>query len=578
MADQASQDNQTQTQDPAVGDSGQSNATPQSQTGMAMSHNVDQVNREFQESSTLKKAKDMGLPYIDIAKTPLNPDFLKLLTIEEAREGRMIPFFKVGKKLRVTLEDPNAIKTQELIKKLQEQGYEIIINLSSPAGIEDALKIFDQTQKYQDIDLVDTVDQQSIQTYEKEIAGLAEVAKKLETVTAGQGLNLIDVGALKTGASDVHYEPGPTNVILRFRIDGVLHKVMDIKPAIYQNLINQIKYESKMKLNVNAVPQDGRYSFMFNKLSVGVRVSSIPTPYGESFVCRYLVSDEKPKSIEDLGFQGLALTKLSKVCGISHGMVLSTGPTGSGKTSTLYSILNQMNSPENKIITLEDPVEYTIDGVTQSQINEAQGYTFAGGLRTVLRQDPDVVMLGEIRDLETAETAAQAALTGHVVLSTLHTNSAIETIPRLANMGLPPFMIGPALNTIIAQRLVRKVCAGCVQMVDLEDCEKKEFECMIKTLDAVNKAAVIEMPTKIPKVGGCDKCSDTGYKGRLVIAEVVTINSTIRDLILKQASTVDLIAAARKEGIITIREDGFMKVAQGLTTMEEVYRVTNVIG
>jgi len=538
---------------------------------------MSNINRDFQEKAVLKQAESLNLPYVNIGKTPLNPDFLKLVSLDEARKSRIIPFFRVGKKVRVAVEDINNSDTKAVIKDLESKGFEINMNLASSAGIDDALNIYDQTQKYKKIEIIESVEEKSIKTYEKEIAGLKELSAKLDTVTAEEGLNLLDIGAMKTGASDVHYEPSEKIVNVRFRIDGVLHNVFEIKTDTYRRLANQLKYVSHMQLNVTTVPQDGRYDFKFNEQRIAVRVSSIPTPYTESFVCRYLPSEEIALSFEDLGFQGLALTKLNKVCDISHGMVLVTGPTGSGKTTTLYSILSKMNTPEAKIITLEDPVEYNLHGVTQSQIDEKRDYDFAKGLRAILRQDPDIVMLGEIRDLETAQTAAQAALTGHVVLSTLHTNSAIETIPRLVNMGLPPFMIGPSLNTIIAQRLVRKVCPKCSTLDPISDSAKKEFGEIMNNLKNVNPGDAIAVPEKVQVAHGCDACSQTGYKGRLVICEVITLNNAMKDLILNKASLVELIAAARKDGMITMKEDGFRKVAQGLTTLEEVYRVTNVL-
>jgi type IV pilus assembly protein PilB len=537
---------------------------------------VEQVNREFQEMSTLKVAKDLGLPYVNIAKTPLNPDFFKLVDFEAAKVARLLPFFKVGKKVRVAVEDPENDDTKKLIAQLEEQGFEVNINLASAAGITDVMKIFENTQQYKKLEIVDEVEEKSVDTFEKEIADLSSLPEKITGITAQEGLNMINMGAIKTGASDIHYEPEETKVIARFRIDGILHKAFELPPDLYKNISNQIKFEAKMKLNTTTIPQDGRYLFNLNDKKVAVRVSSIPTPYGESFVCRFLSGGKKKISLEDLGFQGLALKKLQKACEISHGMVLATGPTGSGKSTTLYALLNAMNDDENKVITLEDPVEYNIEGVTQSQIDEKNGYTFVSGLRTVLRQDPDIVMLGEIRDIETAETATQASLTGHVLLSTLHTNSAIETIPRLINMGLPPFMVAPSLDTIIAQRLVRKVCLKCSTKEVISESAKKEYAEMMNNLKNVNPGAVVDTPSELPKVHGCGSCSNTGYQGRLVVAEVVTITAEMKDLILAEASIVDLIAAARKEGILTMREDGFIKVAQGLTTLEEVYRVTSV--
>ncbi|MBD3330165.1 hypothetical protein GF354_01385 [Candidatus Peregrinibacteria bacterium] len=544
---------------------------------LAPTGEVEAVNRELQEKATLRKAKEMNIPYVNIAKTPLNPDYLKAVEFEDAKRGRLIPFFKVGKKLRIATDDPNRPETKAVIADLQNNDMEVSVNLASTSGIDDALKAYEKSASaYKKVDIVEKVEEGKIQNFAKEIEDLSTLPKKLEELTAEQGLNLLNIGAMKTNASDVHYEPYTDKVEVRFRIDGVLNKVFDLKPEVYKNISNQIKYESKMKLNVYNIPQDGRYTFTFNEKTVAVRVSSIPTPEGESFVCRYLPGGKKQLKFDELGFQGLAYKKLDNASKISQGMILVTGPTGSGKTSTLYSLLSVMNTPQNKVITLEDPVEYAIEGVTQSQIDEKGGYTFTDGLKTLLRQDPDVIMLGEIRDIDTAETASQAALTGHVLLSTLHTNSAIETIPRLINMGLPPFMVAPTLDTVIAQRLVRRVCPDCVKQEPINDSEKKAFEQVMTNLENVNKSAVVPIPEMLPKVTGCDKCSNTGYRGRVAVVEIFNVTSEMKDLILNNSSSIKMIVAARKEGMITMREDGFLKVAQGLTTLEEVYRVTNV--
>ncbi|MBL4695091.1 type II/IV secretion system protein [Candidatus Gracilibacteria bacterium] len=444
------------------------------------SDNLGQINREFQEKSVMRLAKELNLSYVNLEKTPLNPDFLKLIPLETSKQARLVSFYLKGKKLKVAVEDHERAETLAVLEELRKQGYEPVISLASIAGMSYAIKHYENKDDFKKIDIVKTVDTAKIGTYEKEIANLASLGDKLEGVPAPEALNLVNLGAVKTGVSDVHYEPDAKSCTVRFRIDGVLHKVFEIKSKTYENLANQIKYQCKMQMNVYTIPQDGRYDFDFNEKKIAVRVSSIPTPYGESFVCRFLSGDNKNIGLEELGFQGTALKKLQNACAISQGMVLVTGPTGSGKSTTLYTLLGTMNTPENKVITLEDPVEYNIPGVTQSQIDEKHDYTFANGLRSILRQDPDIVMLGEIRDLPTAETAAQAALTGHVLLSTLHTNSAIETIPRLINIGLPPFMVAPALNTIVAQRLVRKVCKHCSKLELITDSEREEFEKVVE--------------------------------------------------------------------------------------------------
>lgn len=331
-----------------------------------------------------------------------------------------------------------------------------------------------------------------------------------------------------------------------------------------------------MKMNVTTIPQDGRYSFKINDRKVDVRVSSIPTQYGESFVCRLLDSGKSFLSFAELGFQGTYLEKMEKLPDLSHGMILVTGPTGSGKTTTLYSLLSRFNQPASKVITLEDPIEYHIEGISQSQIDESHGYNFADGLRTILRQDPDTVMIGEIRDLETANVAAQAALTGHVMLSTLHTNSAIESIPRLVNMGLPEFIVAPALHTIVAQRLVRKLCVCATKRAMTPD-ETMKFTKDLEGIRVVLPSApVTAVPAEILEAKGCELCSKTGYHGRLVIAEIVTIDADMQELILSKASAAKLYELARKKGMISMQEDGVLKVLQGQTTMDEVFQATNL--
>ncbi|MBA4336483.1 type II secretion system protein GspE [bacterium] len=539
-----------------------------------MSQGLESIDRDYLEQATLEKAKELGLSYINIAKAPINPDLLKILKPDTAKNALMMPFFRIGKRLRIAVVDPNNAETKRVIEELKKQKYLLNINLASLTGLEEILKLYESDQYQVKKEIQTTYSEKEVQEYEKELVNLADLGPKVETVTSEEGLQLINMGAMKTGASDIHFEPGAKAVRIRFRIDGVLHKVFELDAATYKNLSNQIKYLAKMKLNVSSVPQDGRFSFELNQRKIDVRVSDIPTQFGESFVFRLLDSERGLLSYEDMGFKHDYLKKMNNLINMSHGMILCTGPTGSGKTSTLYSVLDQFNSPESKIITLEDPIEYNLDGVSQSQINEKRGYNFADGLKSVLRQDPDVVMIGEIRDIDTAETASQAALTGHVVLSTLHTNSAVETIPRLINMGLPPFMVAPALHTIIAQRLVRKVCDNCKVMRSIPEAKLKDIQ---KTVEAINKIKPdlkIEIPAKLPHPAGCDKCSHTGYSGRIAIHEIINLDYEIRDMILKEESSNNILLAARRKGLITMREDGILKVLEGLTTLEEVVRVT----
>ncbi len=537
---------------------------------------VSDINRDFEEREAAERAQKMGMSYIDISQVHINPDHLKVITGAEANQSLVIPFFKVGKKLRLAIAHPTDPGTQAIIRKLKEQDFAINVNLASETGLRDALKTYGKIQSGEVINTQNIIDEKQISSYQEEIENLGALKKKISTVTAEEALNFLNVGALKTGASDIHYQPEEGRVQVRFRIDGVLQEVLEIDRNTYSYISNQLKYKAGMRLNVTNVPQDGRYYFTVNERKIDVRVSSIPTEYGESFVCRLLDSRKKSFKFEELGFEGRNLELLNKALDLPNGMILVTGPTGSGKTTTLYSALNALNKPENKIITLEDPIEYHLNGITQSQINEKRGYSFGSGLRAILRQDPDIVMLGEIRDLDTAETAAQAALTGHILLSTLHTNSAVETVPRLINVGLKPFMIAPSLSIVLAQRLVRKVCSFCVQQAPINEAERKVLTQAIEQIHSIDPNLNLSLPATLPHAPGCEKCSQTGYLGQLAIAEMFENSDEIKERILAEAPTSELFQLLRKNGMLTMGEDGVLKILRGLTTINEVERVTDI--
>lgn len=546
-----------------------------------MSQALDFINRGIHEKDVIGKAEALKLPYVDVSTMPINPDLLRLVTKEEALADKLMPFILFGKKLHVAVADPEFPETKARIAKWIADGYEVVLHLCSQESLNQVVMIFDAQQSMQKQEIVTNVEEARVGAFEKEITLLSDLKDKIQKVTSEEALNLIEVGAMKTGSSDMHFEPEEKSARVRFRIDGELHKVFDLDMKTYLNVVNQLKYKCKMKMNVTTIPQDGRYEFVLNDRKIDVRVSCIPTQYGESFVCRLLDSGRSLLGFAEMGFQGAYLEKMEKLSSLSHGMILVTGPTGSGKTTTLYSLLGKFNQPDAKVITLEDPIEYHLAGISQSQIDPTHGYDFAGGLRTILRQDPDVVMVGEIRDLETATVAAQAALTGHVMLSTLHTNSAIETIPRIVNMGLPEFIVAPALHTIIAQRLVRKLCA-CAEKRPMTEDEKAKFTKDVETIRSVVSDITVKipalavLPTDMLVSKGCEKCSNTGFHGRIVIVEIITIDAELQELILAKTSAPKLFEAARKKGMITMQEDGILKVLQGLTTMEEVFEATNI--
>ncbi len=537
------------------------------------------ANQELKEKGIQEKAAKLGLNYINLSKFPINPDVFSVVDIDTAEKFLFLPFFKTGDKVRIAIANPEDENVKKLLQDLRAKGFLLNLSLASDNNIKEAiLRMRSHIIEHKKIDTTNFVNESAIKDFASELIDLKNLKFELSKLTSEEAINKINVGALKAGASDIHYQPEDNGqVTVRFRIDGMMRSVFDIDSKLYRNLVNQIKYKAGMQLNVDSVPQDGRYYFVVNERKIDIRVSCLPTEYGETFVCRLL---DKKGGFLDLGNLGLTeenCKTFQKACTIDHGMILVTGPTGSGKTTTLYSMLNKFNDPNKKVITLEDPIEYHLTGISQSQTNPKRGYTFGEGLKSILRQDPDVVMVGEIRDNDTANTAIQAALTGHVLLSTLHTNGTIETIPRILNFDVKPFMLAPALHMIIAQRLVRKICEHCKILQKVDDSTKKELENAITAMKQVKIAMQnLEIPDKLPKGAGCPECSNTGYKGRIQITEILKMDFQIRDLILQQASQVKFIEVARQKGMLTMREDGILKILDGITTLDEVHRVASL--
>ncbi len=385
-------------------------------------------------------------------------------------------------------------------------------------------------------------------------------------------IEFIIAGSISLGASDIHLEPEEERAKLRLRIDGGLADIMFLDKKIYQTLVSRIKLLSKLKLNVSDRPQDGRFSVVFKNTVIEMRISSLPAEYGESIVMRIL-NPSSLISVESLGLRSDLVETFNKQIGQPNGMLIVTGPTGSGKTTTLYAILRKLNNPEVKIITIEDPIEYHMEGISQTQVDPKKGYDFASGLRSIMRQDPDVILVGEIRDLETAKIALQAALTGHLVLSTIHTNDAAGTISRLQALGEAPANIAPAINMAIGQRLIRKVCSKCAKNEEATNEEIEKIKQVLKNLSKKIEIPEIKKGLKIPKAKGCKYCNNMGYRGRLGIYEFFTIDDDIEKFILTSPSTVALRDIAIKKGMVLMKQDGFIKILQGLTTIEEVEKV-----
>ncbi|MBZ9571862.1 type II/IV secretion system protein [Patescibacteria group bacterium] len=411
----------------------------------------------------------------------------------------------------------------------------------------------------------------------EEVKNILDFKKKIEKFLTKKVTELLEVilgGAINLDSSDIHIEPEEEQAKLRTRIDGVLHDVMTLDLKIYKTLLSRIKLLSGIKLNITDRPQDGRFTILMEKTTIEIRASTLPAEYGESIVLRLL----NPKSlieIETLGLRKDLVEIFKKEIKRPNGMIIVTGPTGSGKTTTLYAVLKRINKPEIKIITIEDPVEYHLKGLSQTQVDSAKGYDFAKGLRSIMRQDPDVILVGEIRDLETAEIALQAALTGHLVFSTLHTNDAAGAVARLVDLGVRPISIAPAINMVVAQRLPRRICKKCVKFVSPSPIDLKKIK---KGLTGVPKKILPLSFTnpnlKIPQAKGCKDCNFTGYRGRIGIYETFLIDDEMEKFILTSPSIVATRELAIKKGMVLMHGDGLIKVLEGITTIEEVERVT----
>lgn len=539
-----------------------------------------EINSEIQadmlEESLQKKAEASNgkFGYVDLRKFPVNSDIFSLIEIEKLRNAEAAPYFRVGRKINLAVVDPHGIEVKELLKEMVDKKFEIVLSITSRASLNYML---DKIQTYQE-EKIDNQEsehvKEEIQEIAEEMATIAQIAKEIELSSVKEGLNKILIGAVKVGASDIHFQPQEKEALIRFRIDGILQRVSTVSKQIYDQISQQIKYDSGMKINVDEIPQDGRHHIILNDRKIDLRISAIPSEFGVNIVIRILDSGKKFATFEELGFAERHMETLKDSYQMKHGMILITGPTGSGKTTTLYSLLKEFNTTDRKVITLEDPIEYHLHRIVQSQIEEDKGYTFDLALESVLRQDPDVVMVGEIRNKNVAKTALQAALTGHVVLSTLHTNSAIEAIPRMQNMEVDSFMIGPALDILVAQRLVRTVCPTCRKEEPVNEKTKVYLE---KELLKIKSTSGIErsVPDTLPFPIGCVSCNHTGYKSRMVIAEVIKIDEELRELILNGASIIELQKAVVAKGYLNLKQDGILKVIDKKTTLMEVERVIN---
>jgi type II secretory ATPase GspE/PulE/Tfp pilus assembly ATPase PilB-like protein len=530
------------------------------------------IQQEIAEKDIAREAKDKGLNYISLLEIPLRADVLHILTREEITSAKAVVFNKTGKQLQLACVDPNLESTKAVIDSLKQKGFKVQVFLCSEKGIDRVLEIYGVGEK-KEIEVKTVLSEEEIADVSKSERDFSKYAEKIKGLSSTEALNLIHLLAVTIGSSDVHLEPTEADAILRFRMDGILREIFHIELKQYDQIATQVKHNAGVKINVRDVPQDGEYAFGYQDRKIRVRMSTLPTEQGESIVLRILDSKSVLIDFEQLGFEKGNLGVLEKALRISYGMILVTGPTGSGKTTTLYTSLRHMNSAENKVITLEDPMEYELPGIVQSEVHPDGGYDFDTGLKAILRQDPDVIMVGEIRDLPSAETAAQSALTGHVVLSTLHTNSALAAIPRLLDMGVKPFVLAPALHTVMAQRLVRVLCEKCKKERDLTDSEKTEIANHIERIQKVRSQGGYQMPSKVFDSEGCDECHHTGFSGRSAVTEIIEVDDDLKLMISSGAKIEEIQKRVIEEkDMLFMIEDGIIKVLEGKTTLTEVLR------
>lgn len=536
---------------------------------------------EEELASTL--AQKYGIPYLDLSSHPINIDALRIIKEEDARESEIAIFDITDKRVDVAVLSPHSDKALAAVEELKSRGYLPELYMVSHASLK---KVWD---RYRDLSYsFETksgaldISNEEILELVKKVTGLPDIKTLISEVLSlkkayriSRILEIILAGGIALKASDIHIEPEDTQVRLRYRLDGVLTDVLNFDKETFELLLSRLKLVSELKLNIREKAQDGRFSIRIGDQEIEIRTSMLPGPNGESVVLRILNPDAIAVELDKLGIHPKLLAILEKEIKKPNGMILTTGPTGSGKTTTLYAFLKRIYTPDIKVITIENPIEYHLGGIVQTQTDAEKGYTFAEGLRSALRQDPDVIMVGEIRDSETAEVAINASLTGHLVLSTLHTNNAAGSFPRLLDLGANPKVISSALNASIAQRLVRKLCDACKKEIPLSAEEKAVVD---SVLSGVTDPSYLEgvQKEKHFSPAGCEKCNNLGYKGRIGVYEAILVDSNIEKAVITNPSERDIRAAAQGQNLLTLEQDGVIKVLQGVTSLAELSRVVDL--
>jgi type IV pilus assembly protein PilB len=559
----------------------------QKASGGKLGFNLVKMGFVKDEEITALLSKQYGVPSINLTQFEIDPAVIKLIPAETAHKYQIIPLSRAGATLTIAMTDPTNVFAMDDIKFMT--GYNVEPVVASEIAVIDAIQKYYAaaakaasagpgsnggvsalemaTKGLEELQSLDADDTVEVLEDLQEISAEA-LAKQGEEAPVIRLVNVVLMSAIQKGASDIHIEPYEKELRVRYRIDGILYNIMSPPMKFRDAISSRIKIMSKLDIAEKRLPQDGRIKIRFNdngsQKEIDFRVSVLPTLFGEKIVMRLLDKDKLMLDMTKLGFEAESLTKFESAIMRPWGMVLVTGPTGSGKTNTLYSSISRINTPDTNIMTAEDPVEFNLVGINQVQVKESIGLNFAAALRSFLRQDPNIILVGEIRDFETAEIAVKAALTGHLVLSTLHTNDAPSTINRLMNMGIEPFLVASSVHLICAQRLVRRICSNC----------KEPSPLPVQALVQAGFAADIANDVTPMKGKGCERCNNTGYKGRVGLYEVMEIGEELRELILVGASGLELRRKAIDEGMITLRQSGLRKVKEGVTTIEEVVRET----
>jgi len=544
---------------------------------------LEELRKREEEDVVRILATKYGLNFIDLKPVPINTDALRLIPEELAREAKIAAFDRIAKKIQIAVFSPKNDKAAIILNKLEADGYKLQISMATTASLEKAW------ERYHDLSYaVNTtagtfdISTDQVTDYMSKIKKIDDVSIIIKEILAlkkaykiSKMMEAMIAGALALSASDVHIEPEEKYVRIRFRLDGVLINVSEFDTDTYELLLSRIKLLSGMKLNIKNTSQDGRFSVKILNNDIEIRSSILPGAYNESVVMRLLNPKSIAVPIEELGIENRTLTVLMEQIRRPNGMLLITGPTGSGKTTTLYAFMKKISTPDVKIITIEDPIEYHLPGVVQTQVEEEKDYTFLSGLRSALRQDPDVIMVGEIRDGETANIAINSALTGHLVFSTLHTNTAAGAFPRLIDLGVNPKIISSAINVAMAQRLIRKLCVECRAEVTPSPKEKAFID---KTLVSItDKSYLTDLQTeKIWQAVGCEKCHKTGYKGRIAITEVVLMKKEVEEAIINNPSDRDIKAAAASQNLLDMKQDGVIRILKGISSLDELSRVIDI--